>query len=134
MGFTVRKCPREKRTPNAFTRNLLLTRTNLIYTQKVSTGEENSLMHLPEICCYLGPMGFTPRKCPREKRTPQCLYPKCAFNQDQWDLHPESGHGRRELPNSFTRNLLLRRTNRIYTQKVSTGEDNSLIPVPEICC
>ena len=51
-----------------------------IYTQKVSTGEENSLMALLDICSLLGPMGFIPRKCPWEKRTPWSSCPKTAFN------------------------------------------------------
>ena len=48
----------------------------------------------------------------------------------KWDLRPENVHGRRELPNAFALNLLLTRTNGIYTQKVATGEEHSLMLLP----
>ena len=66
--------------PNGLAGNLLLTKINGIYTQKVSTGEENSLMPLLDICSLLGPTGFIPRKCPWEKGTPWSPCPKTAFN------------------------------------------------------
>ena len=49
------------------------------------------------------------------------------------DLHPKSVHGRRELPYGFAGYLLFTRTNGVYTQKVSMGEENSLILLAENC-
>ena len=38
------------------------------------------MVYQMDICSLLGPMGFIPRKCPWEKRTPWSPCPKTAFN------------------------------------------------------